>query len=91
MKKKRYTIAGPICESSDVLAKNINLANQKIGDYLAIVDTGAYGFVMSSNYNSRNLPAEILVYKEKYFVIRNNENISTVIAKDMIPDWLKTS
>ena len=50
--KKEYTIAGPICESSDILAKKITLPKQQTGNYLAICDTGAYGAVMSSNYNT---------------------------------------
>ena len=54
---KIYTIAGPICESSDIIAKNISLPNQQKGNYLVIHDTGAYGAVMASNYNSRGLPA----------------------------------
>ena len=54
-----YTIAGPICESSDIFSRNIKLATQKIGDLLVIKNTGAYGKVMSSNYNSRPLPSEI--------------------------------
>ena len=63
-----YTVAGPICESSDIIAKDISLPNQQIGDHLVIHDTGAYGAVMASNYNSRGFPVEILVHKEKYFV-----------------------
>ena len=86
---KKYTIAGPICESSDVLAKNINLSEQKTGDYLAVCDTGAYGFVMASNYNTKSLPAEILIYNDKYAIIRNQEKISTLIEKDIIPNWLQ--
>ena len=61
--KIEYTVAGPICESSDILAKKILLSQQQTGNYLAICDTGAYGAVMSSNYNTKGLPAEILVFK----------------------------
>ena len=87
--KKDYTIAGPICESSDILAKKISLPEQQTGNYLAICDTGAYGAVMSSNYNTKGLPAEILIHKNRFAIIRNNENISTIIARDKIPEWLK--
>ena len=83
-----YTVAGPICETSDVFAHNIELPKQKSGNYLAICDTGAYGFVMASNYNSNSLPAEFLIHKNKYAIIRNNENIASLIEKDTIPDWV---
>ena len=86
---KKYTIAGPICESSDVLANNVDLPAQQTGNYLAVCDTGAYGFVMASNYNTRSMPAEILIYNDKYAIIRNQEKISTLIEKDIIPDWLQ--
>ena len=61
---------------------------QKTGDYLAICDTGAYGFGMASNYNTRSMPAEILIYNDKYAIIRNQEKISTIIEKDIVPNWL---
>ena len=84
----KYTIAGPICESSDVFAKNIEMLEQKSGDYLVIHGTGAYGAVMSSNYNTRELPAEILINKSSIAVIRERENIESVIDNDIIPSWL---
>ena len=88
-RKKKYIIAGPICESSDILSKNIELPKQEIGNFLAICDTGAYGFVMASNYNSLSLPAEVLVNKNKFAIIRKNEKIEKFISKDIIPKWLK--
>ena len=86
--KNNYTVAGPICESSDIIAKNVNLPVQKIDDYLIIHDTGAYGAVMASNYNSRGLPMEILVNKDNFFIIHQEEKISDIIRRDSIPDWL---
>ena len=86
--KVNYTIAGPICESSDIIAKNVLLPDQKINNYLLIHDVGAYGAVMASNYNSRGLPAEILVNQNNFFVIRQEEKISNIIKRDKIPDWL---
>ena len=83
-----YTIAGPICESSDIIVKEIILPEQKIDNYLAIYDVGAYGATMASNYNSRGLPAEILVYKNKFSIIHQEEKISEIIKRDTIPDWL---
>ena len=83
-----YTIAGPICESSDIFLRNIKLATQKIGDLLVIKNTGAYGKVMSSNYNSRPLPSEILVNKDNYAIVFSPEKIEKTIEADIIPSWL---
>jgi len=87
--KLLYTIAGPVCESSDIIAKNVILPKQQAGNYIAICDTGAYGAVMASNYNSRGLPAEILVHGKEYALIHKEEHISEIIKKDIIPHWLK--
>ena len=83
-----YAIAGPICESSDVFLKNIKLAKQKIGNLLVIKNTGAYGKVMSSNYNSRPLPSEILVNNDNYAIIYSPEKIEKIIEADIVPSWL---
>ena len=83
-----YTIAGPICESSDIFSRNIKLATQKIGDLLVIKNTGAYGKVMSSNYNSRPLPSEILVNKDNYAIVFSPEKIEKTIEADILPSWL---
>ena len=79
--KVNYTIAGPICESSDIIIKNIFLPQQKINNYLLIHDVGAYGAVMASNYNSRGIPAEILVNENKFFIIYQGEKITNIIEK----------
>ena len=86
-----YTIAGPICESSDILVKNINLPKQEIDNYLAILDVGAYGAVMASNYNSRGIPKEFLIFDDQYSIIRSQESITETIKRDIIPVWLKTN
>ena len=86
-----YTIAGPICESSDILVKNINLPKQEIDNYIAILDVGAYGAVMASNYNSRGMPKEFLIFNDQYSLIRNQESITETIKRDLIPNWLKTN
>ncbi len=83
-----YTIAGPICESSDIFGKNISLPQQQIGNLIIIKDTGAYGKVMASNYNSRGLPLEILVNKNSFFVIYQPLTTKEFIDQDHIPDWL---
>ena len=83
-----YTVAGPICESSDIFVKNITLPKQSIGDILIIKNTGAYGKVMSSNYNTRPLPAEILVNRGNFAMIYIPNKIEKNIEEDIIPDWL---
>ena len=76
-----FDIVGPICETGDFLAKDRNIkANQ--GDILAIMDAGAYGFSMSSNYNSRPRIPEIIVDKDKFYLIRERENFSDLIAHE---------
>ncbi len=83
-----YTVAGPICESSDIFGKNISLPKQQVGNIIIIKDTGAYGKVMASNYNSRGLPLEILIKDDKYFVIHKPLSAKEFINQDKIPDWL---
>ena len=85
-----YAVAGPICESSDIFQKKINLPKQSIGDLLVIKDTGAYGKVMSSNYNSRSLPSEVLVNKDRYAIIYSSEKIEKYINEDVVPSWLES-
>ena len=82
-----YTIAGPICESSDIFGKNISLPQQQIGNLIIIKDTGAYGKVMASNYNSRGLPKEILVKDNNFFVIHKPLSTKDFIDQDRVPDW----
>jgi diaminopimelate decarboxylase len=86
--KINYTIAGPICESSDIFEKNISLPEQKVGNLIIIKDTGAYGKVMASNYNSRGLPLEILVNDNNFFVIHQPLSVKEFIEQDRIPEWL---
>ena len=83
-----YTIAGPICESSDIFRKNIIMPKQKVNNLIVIKDTGAYGKVMSSNYNSRGTPIEILVKEDNFFVIYKPLSTKELINQDMVPDWL---
>jgi len=72
-------IVGPICESGDFFAKDRSLPKVSAGDLLSVFCAGAYGFTMSSNYNSRCRPAEVLVRKEKYDVIRRRETYQDLI------------
>jgi len=77
------SIAGPVCESSDVFAKKINLVS-KPGDILAILDAGAYGFSMSSNYNSRPNVPEILFDNTNDYLIRKRQTIEDLYANETI-------
>lgn len=79
-------VVGPICESGDFLAKGVNLPNLQGGDLLAIKSVGAYGFSMSSNYNTRRRAAEIAVYDGQDRLIRKRESFDELIAleKDFV-------
>jgi diaminopimelate decarboxylase len=73
--KQPYDVVGPVCETGDFLGKDRELALQS-GDLLAVKSSGAYGFVMASNYNTRNKPAEVMVDGDKAHLIRRRETIS---------------
>jgi diaminopimelate decarboxylase len=74
-----YDIVGPICETGDFLAKDRELALTE-GDLLAVCSAGAYGFVMSSNYNTRGRAAEVMVDGEQAFEVRRRETLSELFA-----------
>jgi len=82
-------IVGPICESGDFFAKDRNVADLQRGEYLAIMGAGAYGFSMSSNYNSRRRAAEVLVKGKEFFVIRKRESFKDLIRGESIPSFLE--
>ena len=82
-------VVGPICETGDFLARDREIPQVKPGELLAVMSAGAYGFVMSSNYNSRPRPPEVLVSRDQYFVVRKRENYARLIAGEKIPDFLR--
>ena len=82
-------VVGPICESGDYFAKDRPLPKVGEGDHLALLSTGAYGFVMASNYNSRSLAAEVLVHGNKSAVVRQRQRIEDLWADESLPAWLK--
>jgi diaminopimelate decarboxylase len=86
--KEKADVVGPICESADFFAKARNLPLVKEGDYLAIMGAGAYGFSMSSNYNSRCRPEEVLVVKDRFFTVRKRESYEDLIHNEEIPSFL---
>jgi diaminopimelate decarboxylase len=77
--ERPWDIVGPICESSDVFARDRSLPDMCVDDLLAILDTGAYGAVMASNYNRRMLAPEVLVDGDSWSVIRRRQTIDDVL------------
>lgn len=77
---EKVDVVGPICESSDFLAKDRDLPACKRGDLLAVMSAGAYGFTMSSNYNARPRPAEVMVDTDRYFVVTARQRYEDLIA-----------
>ena len=81
--EKNWTIVGPVCESSDVIIKDHKIHASE-NDFLAIKTAGAYGFVMSSNYNSRMRCAEVLVNGNKHYEIRKRESFGDLIKNEIM-------
>jgi len=73
-------IVGPLCESSDTLGKDRAIARPSVGDLFAVLDTGAYGSVMASNYNRRLMPAEVLVEGSAARLIRRRQTVDDLLA-----------
>jgi diaminopimelate decarboxylase len=84
----KYDVVGPICESGDYLAHDRALPNPEEGDLVIVYDAGAYGFSMSSNYNSRPLCGEVLVNDGKAELIREKEKIEEQWRHQHIPERL---
>jgi diaminopimelate decarboxylase len=80
---RRYDFVGPVCETGDFLAKDRELA-VKEGDLLALASSGAYGFTMSSNYNSRGRVAEIMVDGDQHYLIRAREDIADLMRGETL-------
>jgi diaminopimelate decarboxylase len=78
--KETYDVAGPICESGDLLAKDRALPEIAEGDLLAILNTGAYGFSMSSQYNSRPRAAEVMIRQGKDVLVRKREDFGDLMS-----------
>lgn len=85
-KEKMFAdVVGPICESADFLAMNREIQSVRQGEYLAVMSAGAYGFAMSSNYNSRTKAAEVLVKGKHCSLIRKRETYSDLVRGESIP------
>ncbi len=83
-------VVGPICESGDFLAKDRAMPEVKTGDLLAVMSAGAYGFVMSSNYNSRPRVPEVLVRGKEIHIVRGRESLADLVRGETIPAFLKS-
>ena len=84
-------VVGPICESGDFLAKDRKMVNPQAGDLLAVMSSGAYGFTMASNYNSRPRVAEVLVKDANMHVIRAREEYDDLVRGEIVPEFLDSS
>jgi diaminopimelate decarboxylase len=78
--KEAYDVVGPICESGDALAKDRRLPKIEEGDLLAVLNAGAYGFSMSSQYNARPRAAEVLVKNGKCVLVREREQLNDLVS-----------
>ncbi|MFA3917169.1 diaminopimelate decarboxylase [Ruegeria hyattellae] len=88
VEQRPYDIVGPVCESGDTFAKQRNMATLTAGDLVAFRSAGAYGAVMSSEYNTRPLIPEVLVHQDQFAVIRPRPTFDEIINRDTIPGWL---
>ena len=82
-----YDVVGPICETGDFFIKDFKTSQLSETDLLAITNVGAYGSVLSSNYNSRPSIAEIIIKDDSYSVIKKRQDIEEMIDQDSLADW----
>lgn len=88
-KKINVDVVGPVCESGDFLAKDRDMPLVESGELLAVLSAGAYGFSMSSNYNSRRRVAEVLVRDAEFNVIKSRETLKDLIKGEKIPSFME--
>ena len=86
--KIKYDIVGPVCETTDFFIKNIELPELSVGSILALRSCGAYGAVLSSEYNARPLIAEIMVSGDKFSVVRKKPSFEQMISNESIADFI---
>ena len=87
-KEIKADVVGPICETGDLLAKDRVIPIFESGELMAFNSAGAYGFSMSSTYNSRPKAAEVLVSGNQYALIREREKMEDLIRGEKIPDFV---
>lgn len=79
-------VVGPICEAGDFLARDRTLPMPEAGDVLAVLTSGAYGFVMASNYNGRGRPAEVIVDQGEVVLVRERETWEDLVSGELLPE-----
>ena len=84
-----YDVVGPVCETGDTFAKKRTMPELSKNDLVAFRSAGAYGAVMSSEYNTRPLIPEVMVNTNKFSIIRKRPSYQEIIERDIIPDWLE--
>jgi diaminopimelate decarboxylase len=84
--EETYDVVGPICESGDILAKDRRLPKVQEGDLLAVLNAGAYGYAMSSQYNARPRAAEVLVKNGKCAPIRERETLDDLVSGQRVAE-----
>lgn len=82
-------VVGPICETGDFLARGRSMKVPERGELLAVMSTGAYGFTMSSNYNSRPRAAEVMVSGDRYCVVRKREGLEDLTRGEEVPEFIR--
>ncbi|MDP1581466.1 MAG: diaminopimelate decarboxylase [Candidatus Didemnitutus sp.] len=83
-------IVGPVCESGDCFAKARTLQEVREGEFVAFMSAGAYGYTMASRYNTRALPAEVLVSGNRFELVNTRESFEAMVASERIPSFLKS-
>jgi len=86
--RSRVDVVGPVCESGDFLALDRELEDLRASDLIAVHSAGAYGYAMSSNYNTRGRPAEVLVDGDRFALVTQRENYEHLVAPEVLePEW----
>ena len=88
-RKIKADVVGPICESGDFLAKDREVDAMEPDELMAVMSAGAYGFTMSSNYNSRPRVAEVMVRGEEFYIVRERETYEDLIRGEKIPEFME--
>ena len=82
-----YDVVGPVCETTDTFLKSYPIEKAEPGDFFAFLDVGAYGAVLSSEYNTRPLVPEIMVYNKRYEIVRPRPTYDEIFDKEVMPNW----
>jgi diaminopimelate decarboxylase len=86
--RKVYDVVGPVCESTDLFARDREIPAVSAGDLVAILSAGAYGAVLGSSYNARGLAPEVLVKGSQFAVTRRRQTVDDMISQERWPEWL---